>query len=89
MPKSSPAKLAYQKKYNAQPEMVNRREENNRARYQAMKAGKVKKGDGKDVAHIVAMDSGGKTVPSNLKVESAKKNRGWRKSSGYKVAKDV
>ena len=32
MPKSSPAKLAYQKKYNARPEMVNRREDNNLAR---------------------------------------------------------
>ena len=89
MPKSSKAKLAYQKAYNAQPEMVNRREENNRARYQALKDGKVKKGDGKDVAHIVALDNGGKTVPSNLKVESAKKNRAWRKSSGYKVGKDA
>ena len=88
MPKSSPAKLAYQKAYNARPEMVNRREENNLARAQMMRAGKVKKGDGKDVAHIRAMDSGGSTTPGNLKVESAKKNRGWRKASGYKVPVD-
>lgn len=85
---SSPAKLAYQKKRNADPVQVNRREENNRARYQALKAGTVAKGDGKDVAHIVAMDSGGKTTPGNLKVETAKKNRGWRKESGYKVPRD-
>lgn len=85
MPKSSPAKLAYQKAYNARPEMVNRREDNNLARAQMMRAGKVKKGDGKDVAHIRALDSGGSTAPTNLKVESAKKNRGWRKASGYKV----
>lgn len=85
MPKSSPKKLAYQKAYNAKPEIVNRREDNNQARYQALKDGKVKKGDGKDVAHIVALDSGGKNTPGNLKVEDAKKNRGWRKESGYKV----
>ena len=88
MPKSSPAKLAYQKKYNARPDIVNRREDNNLARAQMMRAGKVKKGDGKDVAHIRALDSGGSTAPGNLKVESAKKNRGWRKSSGYKVPVD-
>jgi hypothetical protein len=85
MPKSSPAKLAYQRKYNARPDIVNRREDNNLARAQMMRAGKVKKGDGKDVAHINALDNGGSTDPKNLKVESAKKNRGWRKASGYKV----
>lgn len=85
MPKSSPAKLAYQKKYNARPENVNRREDNNLARAQMMRAGKVKKGDGKDVAHKKALDNGGLTTPGNLEVESAHKNRGWRKSSGYKV----
>ena len=88
MPKSTPGKLAYQKAYNAKPEIIKRREENNQARYQALKAGKVHKGDGKDVAHVVAMDSGGKTTPGNLKVESAKKNRGWRKESGYTVPRD-
>jgi hypothetical protein len=85
MPKSSPAKLAYQKAYNARPDIVNRREDNNLARAQMMRAGKVKRGDGKDVAHIKALDNGGSTDPKNLKVESAKKNRGWRKASGYKV----
>lgn len=88
MPKSSPAKLAYQKTRNATPEQIKHREENNRARYQALKAGTVHKGDGMDVAHIVALDSGGKTTPANLKVESAKKNRGWRKGSGYTVPRD-
>lgn len=85
MPKSSPAKLAYQKAYNARPDIVNRREDNNLARAQMMRAGKVKKGDGKDVAHINALDNGGSTDLKNLKVESTKKNRGWRKTSGYKV----
>ena len=85
MPKSSPAKLAYQKKYNARPDIVNRREDNNLARAQMMRAGKVKKGDGKDVAHKVALDNGGLTSMKNLEVETAKKNRGWRKTAAYKV----
>lgn len=85
MPKSSPAKLAYQKAYNARPEMVNRREDNNLARAEMMRAGKVKKGDGKDVAHKKALDNGGLTSIKNLEVETAKKNRGWRKTATYKV----
>lgn len=88
MPKSSPQKLAYQKAYNARPENVNRREANNAARAAMMKKGLVKKGDGKDVAHIVALDNGGRNAPGNLKVEAAAKNRGWRKASGYKVPRD-
>lgn len=88
MPKTSAKKLAYMKEYNNKPERIEAREEANKARYQAMRDGKVKKGDGKDVAHVVALDSGGKTVPGNTKVLSAKTNRGWRKGeSSYKVPK--
>lgn len=86
MPKSSPAKLAFQKSYNAKPENVKKREANNAARREAIREGKVKVGDGKDVAHKVALDNGGGNTPGNTKVQSASKNRGWRKGeSGYKV----
>ena len=89
MPKSSPKKLAYQRAYNAKPENVNRREDNNLARAHMMKAGKVKVGDGKDVAHIVPLDKGGKSSDSNLKVEARKTDRDWRKGrKGYDVGVD-
>lgn len=89
MPKSSKQKLAYMAQYQDTPEMIERREARNRARYQALKKGAVKKGDGKDVAHVVALDNGGPTTPANLKVESASKNRGWRAGrKGYSVPKD-
>ena len=45
------ARRRAQAKYNSKPEQVNRREARNRARYQMIKAGKAKKGDGKDVEH--------------------------------------
>ncbi len=89
MAKSSPAKLKFQKAYNAEPENVKRREANNRARASMIKAGKAKVGDGKDVAHIVALDNGGATTPGNIKMESRKANRDWRKGQkGYKVGVD-
>lgn len=86
MPKSSPRKLAYQKAYNAQPAQKALGVERRRERRHAIADGKVAIGDGKDLAHKRAADNGGKTTPSNLKVEAASKNRDWRKGrSGYKV----
>lgn len=51
MPKTPPSQLRAQTKYQAKPEQVKIREARNRARYALMKAGKVHKGDGKDVDH--------------------------------------
>jgi hypothetical protein len=84
MTKSTPAKLAYQKAYNARPENVEKRVANNAARREAMDKGLVRKGDGKDIAHKKALDNGGTNAPSNLAVDSAHHNRGWRRGqSGY------
>lgn len=86
MSKSTPQKLKYQKEYNARPEEVKKRVMNNAARREAMEEGRVKKGDGKDVAHKKALDNGGGNNKSNLKVEDRSSNRGWRKGkSGYNV----
>jgi len=82
MPKSSPRKLEYQKDYNARPEEVAKRVKNNAARREAIKAGRAKVGDGKDVAHKVSLENGGTNAAGNLAVQSRAKNRGWRKGSG-------
>lgn len=80
MPQSSPAKLAYQREYNARPENVRKRELNNAARAKAIREGKVRVGDGKDVDHIKPLENGGGNK-NNTRVVSQKTNRGWRKGS--------
>jgi hypothetical protein len=86
MATSSKQKLAYQAAYNAEPKQTAKRVLNNAARRTAIKEGKVKVGDGKDIAHVKALENGGGNTPGNTKVQSAKKNRGWRKGeSGYDV----
>jgi hypothetical protein len=45
-----------------------------------MKAGKVSKGDGKDVAHVKAFDKGGNNK-TGLRVESASSNRSFKRDS--------
>ena len=86
--KSTKHKLAYQKAYNAQPAQKEAGVERRRARRQAIREGEVAIGDGKDLAHKRPLSEGGSTTPGNLKVESAKKNRAWRKRSGYNVPTD-
>jgi hypothetical protein len=82
MPKSSPQKLRFQKKYNAEAENIRKRVLNNQARAEAMKNGLVHKGDGLEVDHKKMLDAGGTNADGNLRVIPAKKNRGWRKTKG-------
>lgn len=82
MTKSTKAKLAYQKAYNARPEEVKKRVANNAARREMIKEGKAHVGDGKDVAHKKSLENGGTNARGNLAVQSREQNRGWRRGSG-------
>ena len=79
MNKGGPAKARYDKAYNARPEEVANRVKRNQARAAMVKAGKVAKGDGKDVDHKKPLKKGGSNGTSNLAVKSETANRGWRK----------
>ncbi len=65
--------------YDAKPENVKKRANNNAARAILMKEGKVSKGDGKDVDHKKPQRSGGTNARSNLRVRSQHANRGWER----------
>lgn len=73
-------KYANAAKYEDSPEQVKNRMERNRARAKLMREGKVHKGDGKDVAHVKAADKGG-TIKDGVRVESASKNRSFKRDS--------
>ena len=65
------------KEYHSKPEQKKRRAGRNAARRKMEKAGKVRKGDGKDVDH---KDRNPKNnSKSNLRVQSKSKNRGRNK----------
>lgn len=49
--KGATADSIRQRKYNSSPEQLKRRAERNASRAEMVKAGKAKKGDGKDVDH--------------------------------------
>lgn len=56
------------------------RAQRNKARRIMEKAGKVSKGDGKDVGHIRAMSKGGKTTKSNIEVQTKSGNRSFARN---------
>jgi hypothetical protein len=73
------------KLYKSKPEQVKKREERNLARAHMLKAGRVHKGDGKDVDHIRPLSKGGAAVDSNLRVVSAHTNRSYARTSTGKM----
>jgi hypothetical protein len=76
--RSSKKELATKAKYNRRPSVQKKRVANNKARREAIKEGRVKKGDGKHIDHKVPLDAGGSTKKSNTRVVSAAANKGWR-----------
>jgi hypothetical protein len=62
--------------YHGKPEQIKNRDARNAARAKLMKTGKVRKGDGMDVAHVKAFDKGGGNG-DGVRVEPASKNRSF------------
>lgn len=80
--KNTEAKRRQRRRYNATPAAKKQRAENNKARRMMIKAGRAKKGDGKDVAH---KDNNTKhNTLSNLSLQSKKKNRSFARTSTSK-----
>ena len=67
--------------YNARPENIAKRVKNNQARaIMEKKVGKAALA-GKDVDHRRMLKDGGGNSPSNLRIQSKHKNRGWRRDA--------
>lgn len=67
--------------YHAKPEQKKNRALRNAARDKMEDAGRVSKGDGKDVHHKKAVRHGGANGPGNLAVATPAKHRGWNKGT--------
>jgi hypothetical protein len=76
------ARRRAQAKYNSKPEQVKRRTARNRARYQMIKAGKARKGDGKDVGHVDGNPMHTYKGTKNLRMETKHANRSYRRTRG-------
>lgn len=63
--------------YQGRPEQIKHRAERNKARREMEKEGKVHKGDGMEVDHRNPIRDGGSNLPSNWRVVTRARNRGW------------
>lgn len=83
MPYKDPKDRNYKKEYESYQgteQQKKNRAARNAARREAMKDGKVRKGDGMDVAHKKAFDKGGSNK-DGVRVESASANRSFKRDS--------
>ncbi len=69
--------------YDGTPAVKKKRVARNKARRMMEAEGKVKKGDGKDVDHKVALSKGGTSARGNLRVKSASTNRSYPRNSDH------
>lgn len=76
--------------YTSKPAVVKKREEQNAARREMLKAGKVSKGDGKDVDHIKPLSKGGNPLNrSNLRAVPASTNRSFSRNADGSLKSQV
>lgn len=88
MPYKNPKDRKYSNEYQSRPDQIANRVERNKARREAMREGKVRKGDGKDVAHVKAADKGG-TTKDGVRIESASKNRSFKRDSKHNLVSET
>src|ERR1700755_129684 len=75
-------------KYTSRPEVVKKREEQNKARALFIKEGIVHKHDGKDVDHRKALSKGGSNERSNLRAVPASQNRSFSRNKDGSMKKN-
>ena len=66
--------------YNSRPEQRHNRSLRTIARNKAIKEGRVARGDGKDIDHIVPLSKGGSNAKSNTRVTSESRNRSFSRN---------
>jgi hypothetical protein len=76
-------------KYQGTAKQKKNRAARNKARSMMVKAGKAKKGDGKDVGHKTAIGKGGLSQMYNLQMQSKSANRSFSKSRTSKMTSET
>ena len=72
--------------YQSKPKQRRNNDKRKAARRLMEKDGKVKKGDGKDVAHKKPLAKGGSNKKGNLKVANRSKNRSFKRTKTARMA---
>lgn len=74
----------YYRKYHASKKAKKDRAARNKARREAIKSGRVAKGDGKELDHIKPLSKGGSRSTANTRIVDRYKNRSYKRRSNNK-----
>ena len=85
--KPRPYKKEYEE-YHGKPAEKKKRAKRNAARREMERAGKVHKGDGKDVDHATPLSKGGTNSKKNLRVKASSANRSFARNSDHSVKRN-
>ena len=72
-------------RYQGKPAQIKNRAKRNSARSDLVKAGRVSKGDGKDVDHKTPIAKGGGNGKGNLRVKSKSANRSFKRTRSARM----
>lgn len=83
MPSAKSYQRNYQQEnvYKAKPDQIHKRVLRNKARADALEAGVVHKGDGKQIDHKTPLSKGGSNAKSNLRVVAHGANESFKRNS--------
>ena len=75
--------------YKKQPDQIEKRVARNKARREAIKDGRVKKGDGLEIDHIIPLSKGGANTKANTRVRTKSQNSSFSRNSDNSVKKNT
>ena len=75
--------------YKSKPEQIAMRVARNKARREAIKEGRVKKGDSKEIDHIIPLSKGGSNTKANTRVRTKSQNSSFSRNSDNSVKKNT
>lgn len=75
--------------YKSKPDQIAKRVARNKARREAIKAGRVKKGDGKEIDHIIPLSKGGSNHTSNTRIRSKSQNSSFSRNADSSVKRNA
>lgn len=74
--------------YKSKPEQIKLRVMRNKARREAIREGRVEKGDGKEIDHITPLSKGGSNSKSNTRIRSKSQNSSFSRNPDNSVKKN-
>ncbi len=75
--------------YKSKPDQIAKRVARNKARREAIRDGRVAKGDGKEVDHIIPLSKGGSNTKANTRIRTKSQNSSFPRNSDNSMKRNT